>query len=247
MRKTTTSDARRVAFLEHPNEKELYQSDDVIGSGSGFAARKQGGQADIRDVVASHTVVETLYEGRIAALERQCAFYVFFYGAATRASSALWPFFNFDMWHSQAGTRVATTPSPTSPSMTETVVSRGRNVKEERVTSQADFERRNMLQSQRSQFFQSERHFKSYDVLSTDDEMTDPGLDFSLRSWLTRSNTSKKPVTRSEPDPDLSRRSLFSMAGSSRKSVAKSGVGLDHSRRSWMSMPGAGKKGDEAR
>ena len=64
----------------------------------------------------SHAIVEALYEGRIACLERQLGFYVLFHSLATRAATALRLFgFGFDTWRSQAGTRVATTPSPTSP------------------------------------------------------------------------------------------------------------------------------------
>ena len=76
-----------------------------------------GSEQDLAGALASHAVVEALYEGRVASLERLVAFYVLFHAMAERVSrvSRFFFYLRFDTWRSQAGTRVATTPSPTSP------------------------------------------------------------------------------------------------------------------------------------
>mmetsp|Transcript_31034 Transcript_31034/g.104480 ORF Transcript_31034/g.104480 Transcript_31034/m.104480 type:complete len:1166 (-) Transcript_31034:134-3631(-) len=74
-----------------------------------------GGEAR-HSTVESHGIVEALYEGRVAALERQLALYVLFHALAQAVSNKMGWVMRFDTWRSQAGTRVATTPSPTSPS-----------------------------------------------------------------------------------------------------------------------------------
>jgi len=80
-------------------------------------AASHGDNRNVAGALASHAVVEALYEGRVASLERLVAFYVLFHAMAERVSGVSRFFFGlrFDTWRSQAGTRVATTPSPTSP------------------------------------------------------------------------------------------------------------------------------------
>ncbi|KAH8068293.1 hypothetical protein JL721_6869 [Aureococcus anophagefferens] len=76
-------DARRLSFLEAPEAGSA-------PSAPASSARRRA--ADQRALLAAHAVVETLYEGRVASLERLVAFYA-----------------------AQAGARVATTPAPASP------------------------------------------------------------------------------------------------------------------------------------
>ena len=110
--------ARRMLYLAEPSLKS------VLGDSSGEAARpRQGRRRRVarlrarfgRGAVVSHAVVEALYE--VASLERLVAFYVLFHAMAERVSrvSRFFFYLRFDTWRSQAGTRVATTPSPTSP------------------------------------------------------------------------------------------------------------------------------------
>mmetsp|Transcript_8636 Transcript_8636/g.27086 ORF Transcript_8636/g.27086 Transcript_8636/m.27086 type:complete len:1229 (+) Transcript_8636:143-3829(+) len=181
LRQTSTSDARRVAFLERPSDKDVASSTQrtIIG-GSG---EKGNSPRSLDDVLKSLTVVETLYEGRIATLERQIAFYVFFHTIAKRASTALWPFFGFDTWRSQAGTRVATTPSPTSPATEMSDPLPQQAVRVERVTTLTDFQDRQSAHNEGSHlalgdFFHVERDRRAYDTLTADDD-SDPGLDLS--------------------------------------------------------------------
>ena len=85
--------------------------------GKVVGAVSHGSEQDLAGALASHAVVEALYEGRVASLERLVAFYVLFHAMAERVSrvSRFFFYLRFDTWRSQAGTRVATTPSPTSP------------------------------------------------------------------------------------------------------------------------------------
>mmetsp|Transcript_2458 Transcript_2458/g.8329 ORF Transcript_2458/g.8329 Transcript_2458/m.8329 type:complete len:167 (+) Transcript_2458:3616-4116(+) len=94
------------------------------------------------EILSSHTIVETLYEGRVASLERQVGFYVLFHAVAKRASDAVWPLFHFDLARSQAGTRVATTPAPVSPAIADDAGPRVlAGVEIERVTTHDDFQK----------------------------------------------------------------------------------------------------------
>ncbi|KAJ8605188.1 hypothetical protein CTAYLR_000400 [Chrysophaeum taylorii] len=199
VRQTSTSDARRIAFMEKP--KNVGSSDDIIG-GSGGISSKSFKKRPFGEVLASHTVVETLYEGRVATLERQLAFYVFFHAVAKRASTALWPFFSFDTWRSQAGTRVATTPSPTSPSADPLPQ---QAVRLERVTTFDDFQDRqghHQVDASHyglaSLFHHHDADRRNYDMLATDDE-SEPGLDLSAHDASFLWNASPIPEF---PTPD---------------------------------------------
>lgn len=163
---TPSASARRVAFLSKPSSRTL-PTRGVLGGAS-------LGTKSLKDVLTSHTVVETLYEGRIAALERQLAFYVFFHTVATTASRALYPFFHFDTWRSQAGTRVATTPAPTSPANEEQALPK----KIDRVTTHTDFETALALHHQHHYFFHplDQSHRATYDALTDDGDV---GMDLS--------------------------------------------------------------------
>ena len=104
-------DARRLSFLETPEARFGAVGPGVVG------AARAGGDEDPRALLAAHAVVETLYEGRVASLERLVAFYAAFHALAAKTSkvSGWLCLLNFDIWRSQAGTRVATTPAPASP------------------------------------------------------------------------------------------------------------------------------------
>ena len=102
--------ARRMLYLAEPCRVRRVRGK-VVGAVS------HGSEQDLAGALASHAVVEALYEGRVASLERLVAFYVLFHAMAERVSrvSRFFFYLRFDTWRSQAGTRVATTPSPTSP------------------------------------------------------------------------------------------------------------------------------------
>jgi len=154
-RSATTPDARRIAFLTAPADvseltsggsklKHALGSDDdleapVIGATRVTPKGHQPNRDETSEILRSHTIVETLYEGRVAALERQLALYVLFHAAARRASLALWPLFHFDVSRSQAGTRVATTPAPISPAVAGDRPRVVAGVQIERVTTTEDF------------------------------------------------------------------------------------------------------------
>ena len=103
--------ARRMLYLAEPTPSPPNVRGKVVGAVS------HGSEQDLAGALASHAVVEALYEGRVASLERLVAFYVLFHAMAERVSrvSRFFFYLRFDTWRSQAGTRVATTPSPTSP------------------------------------------------------------------------------------------------------------------------------------
>jgi hypothetical protein len=111
--------ARRMLYLAEPSLKSVLgdSSEKPRVRGKVVGAVSHGSEQDLAGALASHAVVEALYEGRVASLERLVAFYVLFHAMAERVSrvSRFFFYLRFDTWRSQAGTRVATTPSPTSP------------------------------------------------------------------------------------------------------------------------------------
>ena len=110
--------ARRMLYLAEPTPSVLGDSSEKPRvRGKVVGAVSHGSEQDLAGALASHAVVEALYEGRVASLERLVAFYVLFHAMAERVSrvSRFFFYLRFDTWRSQAGTRVATTPSPTSP------------------------------------------------------------------------------------------------------------------------------------
>ena len=144
-RQTVSSNARRVSFLSPTNRNTRATLANVFGADALVVRAEKADEEDQDDrprtraeercpsmdtsirgpalskSLESHAIVEALYEGRVACLERQLGLYVLFHSLAQRAATALKPFgFGFDTWRSQAGTRVATTPSPTSPASSVT-------------------------------------------------------------------------------------------------------------------------------
>ena len=175
---TTPADSRRIAFL----------SKDADGT-------------------RSHTIVETLYEGRVASLERQLGFYVLFHAVAKRASDTMWPLFHFDLARSQAGTRVATTPAPISPAVTDPQLPRVlAGVEIQRVTTLDDFHHVvPRIGSAPGNLANLHWRTLDYDTLSIHtDEASNQGLDLSAYdepSLYAATNLFSSPLP--DPIPDI--------------------------------------------
>lgn len=103
---------RRVASIG----AHLLGSDDggTLGGGDiGSGGDDNASACSVDALLRQHAVVEALFEGRAASLERLVAFYVLFHAMAQRVSTAFtWCGLGYDMWRSQSGTRVQTTPAP---------------------------------------------------------------------------------------------------------------------------------------